>query len=357
MSPPPHDRQLGSDETGPHSKSPPRRAATHSLVQRALHLIEALVLLALAGTLLGFLGRFHFLPDLATHFRFQSMTVMLLGGGLLSLCGRRGLGWSGLAAGIVLLGTYWPYVVPRSSNPSSPTYRFVVMNVLTHNANRQGLTAYLRQLEPDFLLLMEVDDSWREAIQDVLQDDLPHALGQPRGDNFGIWFMSRHGWDDAQLPQFEAGQPPSIDVLFTIDGQPLRIVGTHPLPPMSPSAWQSRNTQLANVAESVRDHPCRSKTILAGDLNCSPWSTFFQRLLARSQLSDSAVGQGLRPTWYVLPSWFGGLPIDHVLVGDDVEVVERSVGPDLGSDHRAVIVDFAWRTVPTTGRRQRDDGR
>ena len=38
-----------------------------------------------------------------------------------------------------------------------------------------------------------------------------------------------------------------------------------------------------------------------------------------------------------------GIPIDHVLVTPQWLVVEREVGPNLGSDHLPVIVQIALR--------------
>ena len=58
----------------------PRTGQVTGLGGRLLNLIEALVFLAVAAQIIAFFGRFHFLPDLATHFRVQSVVSLLLGG-------------------------------------------------------------------------------------------------------------------------------------------------------------------------------------------------------------------------------------------------------------------------------------
>ena len=39
-----------------------------------------------------------------------------------------------------------------------------------------------------------------------------------------------------------------------------------------------------------------------------------------------------------------GITIDHCLVSPDIEVKQRLVGPDVGSDHLPVIVDLLLET-------------
>lgn len=66
-------------------------------------------------------------------------------------------------------------------------------------------------------------------------------------------------------------------------------------------------------------------------------------MLKHSGLRNGRIGFGTLPT----QAPFGnssilGIPIDHCLAGDEIDVLEFRTGPTLGSDHRPVIVDIAF---------------
>ena len=116
-----------------------------------------------------------------------------------------------------------------------------------------------------------------------------------------------------------------------------RIIATHPLPPVSTEYWESRNAQLKSIAENVRDSAI--PTMVCGDLNTTPWSPFFRDFMNQTGLRPASLGQGIPPTWTGRTALLG-LAIDYVTVPPEVQVVSRRIGPNLGSDHRPVIVDF-----------------
>jgi endonuclease/exonuclease/phosphatase (EEP) superfamily protein YafD len=60
---------------------------------------------------------------------------------------------------------------------------------------------------------------------------------------------------------------------------------------------------------------------------------------------DSAQGHGVQPTWpnFNPLLW---IPLDHVLHSTCLAVRDRIIGPDVGSDHYPVIVDFSLRQGP-----------
>ena len=56
-------------------------------------------------------------------------------------------------------------------------------------------------------------------------------------------------------------------------------------------------------------------------------------------MRDARRGFRIQPSW---PNfiWPLRIPIDHTLVSRDVHIVDRGLGPSVGSDHLPVVMDF-----------------
>jgi endonuclease/exonuclease/phosphatase (EEP) superfamily protein YafD len=137
------------------------------------------------------------------------------------------------------------------------------------------------------------------------------------------------------------GGVPSIEAIVEfLPNVELRVIGTHPLPPVGGRYSKERNLQLERIAESVAgdDRP----TILVGDLNCTPWSPYFSALLETSGLRDTRQGFGNQPTWPA-GRWVLRIPIDHCLVSDHFVTTRREVLPSIGSDHLPLLVEVGMK--------------
>jgi len=209
------------------------------------------------------------------------------------------------------------------------------MNV--HRANRRTGAAidHVRGRRPDVLAVLEVDDHWATALAD-LADVLPHRLIVPRPDNFGIALLSRWPLADARVAEFTATGFPSIVATVRHEAGDFRFIATHPYPPFDGPATEQLVEHLDAVAAEAAAStlPC----VVAGDLNATPWSRAFRRLIAATGLRDTALGLGVRGTYHAgLPA--PRIPIDHILVPTGSVVLRRGVGPGLGSDHFPVEAD------------------
>lgn len=369
-----------------------RRPAASHASRATLRDVAAWLLLAGcavvgSATLAGFAGRWWWRAELASHFRVQYLLLLACAAVLLWLLGRHWqAGLSGLLAGtnlVLVLPLYWA-IAPAAPGPAgeiaplvgaasvypgqSPTpgtmspaahrvgslpMRAVTMNVHTFNRAHQRALDFVRQESPDFVLVLEVGQAWAAALES-LQAEYPYYHVEPREDHFGIALFSRREPESLRVRALVWPEFPCLIAELTIDGQSLSIIGAHPVPPVRKAGMAHRNHQLADLAQVVQRQ--QGEVVLLGDLNTTSWSPYFVDLLRETHLRDSRRGFGVQGTWPVGSPWLV-IPIDHCLVSPGIEVVNRRVGPDIGSDHYPVVVDFHLRPPSLAARHRSDENR
>jgi endonuclease/exonuclease/phosphatase (EEP) superfamily protein YafD len=233
-----------------------------------------------------------------------------------------------------------PYFISRTSAAGEKGLTFLAWNVLWENPAKELALPWLSSLEADVLLLTECTDDWRERLA-PLKEKYPHQVSSGRDGAEGMWLLSRFPLDAPDADGLAAAKP-WISTVMHAPGGKVRIIGMHPRTPRSGRRFDQRNEQYdcaANIAANAG-----MPVVLLGDLNCTPYSPWFGRLLKRGQLRDSALGYGLHSTWR---SNGIGLPIDHILASEDWQVIRRSVHPDrMGSDHHPVVAVLARKNAP-----------
>jgi endonuclease/exonuclease/phosphatase (EEP) superfamily protein YafD len=311
------------------------------LVRFAVSVIVACTVVVILFTLCGFAARIWWRFEQLCHFRVQYFWLLGLAAVVLMIGGRRRLAAIAGIAAAINLATIIPIYLPAGRAgelpaANRPPLRLVSFNVLGKNHEYEQVAAWLRSESPDMVLLMEVQPHWLPALESV-RDLYPHQYVVSRRDNFGIALLSKTRWSDVRTEEFGSAELPSIVVAFEHAGQTVTLVGTHPLPPGSAYAAAARNEQLAAIAHFVQQQ--RGPMIVAGDLNLTEHSPYFDDLLRVASLRDSRQGTGIQASWAArLPGL--DLPLDHFLVTREWQVASRRVGPHFGSDHRPIAVDL-----------------
>ncbi len=304
-------------------------------------LISALRAAALAtvgvvavATVVGFLGAWWWLFDIAANFRVQLLVLAVVVGASGAAFDRRVVAVAAVAAllnGIVVLPLAF-----ESGREAAPGPRLHVLsfNVQTSNPNKQAVMDYFAESGADVIFILESSIDWERA---ALRAGLPYEIftTRPADRVFGITVLTAQG---VTVAPRRMGPESAVEVRLPFGGDELAILAIHPPSPISPSRAAARDAALADAAEwaAVQTGP----TAVIGDLNATPWSHAFRSLVDDGDLTNSMRGYGLQPTWPA-NNWLLLVPIDHALISADLVAAERYTGPRLGSDHRPLHVVLA----------------
>ncbi len=291
----------------------------------------------LVASLLGFAGRLWWGFDLFSHFRVQYLQLCLVPF-MVALWMRR----NKRAVALVLLVCFnYTFVLPLyfgkpDATPGRPV-RAMLMNINASNGNAERVLGSIAQADPDILLLEEVTPQWAEKLS-RLDTRYKYRISEPQAGCFGIMLLSKYPLEHGKVVEIGSGGVPSVIAEAYLPQGVVCIVGTHPPPPLGAELSKHRNDQLAALPALVKKQS--RPVLLMGDLNTTPWSPYFTKLVRESGLKNSMKGFGHQPTW-PRKHFFLRIPLDHMLCSPEITIRNRMVGRDVGSDHFPVIMDFS----------------
>ena len=328
------------------SAPPPSRWM--KFINRCLSLGVLLLLLATTGCLLKSV---HFLGDRCVHFTaywaIASAALILLA---LALKRHRqaAILFVLLAFHLQPLAMLWiSEAAPRAAGDHELSV--VSANLYANNLRRPEAVATLLSLDADVLLLLEVSKEWAPVLKPLLEK-YPHHLGIDGSE----WMLSRHPLLKPERIEITAdsiaklnGTTPSatwdndafLKADIVVDGKPIRMLGIHPPIPGGSPRFKQQFAQASAYKSAMEATPEVSAQLIIGDFNTTAFSAIFNEMKTKLNLRNAAAGYGYRVTWGprlprepILP-WLG-IPIDHALVSDVVQVVNVELGETPGSDHR-----------------------
>lgn len=231
-------------------------------------------------------------------------------------------------------------------------------NVDGDNSKRTEVLTWLTKQSHhvDMVVLFGLTDKWQGTIN-KLSLLYPHHYVHSMLEEHDVAVFSKLSVKEFRIQALRNLDIPLLLVDLETDKHQLPwLLGiVHPKAPINASAAKTRN-QVLTIAprrmilqqKSYVTGKYYQSTVLAGDLNITPWSPYFMDMLKISPLKDAQNGRGLMGTW---PAFLGdkfGIPIDHTLVSKNVHVLARDVGQSMGSSHLPVITTFG---IPVKMRR------
>lgn len=315
-----------------------RRIISTFLVQGALFLTTLLGL----STILGFCGTIYWFFDLFSYHRLQYMALLLACAGTLLTFKKWREAAVAFLFGMLNLSLIMPLYWPRGVDGiDAPHHRALLLNLQYSNREYELVYEFVHHVDPDFILFEEVTCEWAEALKEL--GAYPFFVIEAREGCTGIALFSRIPLNETEIFTINETAPPDLVARMELEGQPLTIIGTHPSFPLGPVNYQTSMDQLSNLARIASE--TRGAVMLLGDLNSTSWGSYFNKIVHDGSLSDSRKGHGLQPSFPardLIPGQSLYLtPIDHILVSSKILVLDRSLGPYVGSDHYPVVVDFS----------------
>lgn len=302
----------------------------------------------LAGATLAAAGAsLHWFAELFTHFAPHYGVFALLFTAVFVLL--RTWRWAAFAVVLALWNGY-PVALalaPASGPPQHAERKFTVFhfNVGLHHEDPRRVTTYLlRQTQRiDVVVLLEATDNFA-VVLDELKESYPHQIRHLENSPFGIAVASRHPIDYGAISKEPSGTFAHIEATIKLPGRatPLALYALHAPPPISRDMADERNRKFDHIAGKVSAQGTATPVVV-GDFNLTPWSPYFRKFITASGLRDARNAKRFDHTW---PVTFNnavlGLAIDHSFAHPSLPLVERIIGPDLGSDHMPVTVTLGY---------------
>jgi endonuclease/exonuclease/phosphatase (EEP) superfamily protein YafD len=300
--------------------------------------LTPLLLLAIVGatSILGFLSKWAYISELASHFRLACLYAAVA---LLAFFALRKAGKPAVVAGaLVVLNALpiAPYFVKNGATVSKENIKtritIIQMNLFgDRNQNHAAVLNRIREANADLVVLSEMTNHWALFLSQNLGE---YKYVEPHGRGIGLF--SKLPLSDTKLTYYGRLCRPALQTTCNTGSEQFRLFAVHPLIPTNHFA--DRNGQMAQVAADARSSSL--PVIVSGDMNCSPWSHYFSRLLKDGKLHDTQIGFGLQPSWPVLFNMVPLIPIDHCLISDGLVALNRKTLANVGSDHLPVYIEL-----------------
>lgn len=251
-------------------------------------------------------------------------------------------------AAIIGAGPETLLIRPRSGENEQPArdgLTIMSVNLMYGRTSVPALLSQIDAVDPDVIVLQE----WTPGASAVLVEQLigkwPHKVEQSRDDAFGQAVFSRLAFAEPprMYPPMGAWTEPQITVSIPVAGRTMRITNVHVLPPISLDYFAVQRSMSRSLAQWAEGNT--GPHVLIGDFNAVRGSGVL-RAFANAGFRDAhqAVGSWRGSTWPRTGwlRWAPGIQLDHALVGRGATPLNARTLPDVGSDHRPIVIRVGW---------------
>ncbi|WP_290789445.1 endonuclease/exonuclease/phosphatase family protein [Flavihumibacter sp. UBA7668] len=249
-----------------------------------------------------------------------------------------------------LIYLIWPYlplakkeVLAVRSADTSNQIRIYTCNVYQDNKAYNRVIQQIQQSHADLFFLLETDEGWESAMDAAFAKTHPHTLKEPLPNTYGLLLYSHLPFREAEINYLVESDVPSVELEVELpSGQPVKIWGLHPKPPVPGEDDRStaKDKELMKVA--LRAEKEKLPVIVMGDLNDVAWSYVTNLFRKTSGLLDPRRGRGFYST-FSANYWFMRFPLDYIFSSADFGLIAMKRMPHVGSDHFPMFIQLQYQ--------------
>lgn len=229
------------------------------------------------------------------------------------------------------------YTPPAGAASTSKPLRIFFQNVHSSNSDYQSLLEEISNVDPDVVVLVEVDPHWYGAIRGAAElKAFEHGTDLRRPFPGEIIAISK--LPIRRLQRMWAADCLTNIIDLELDNSSLRIYCLHGPRPLY--EFPNDYTSYWQKMEPILTHE-HGPLVVIGDFNATQHSLVYERLTdagLRSAHVDR--GRGYATTW---PNGKVAIPpirIDQAMISGDVECLKIAEGDGGGSDHKSLLLDL-----------------
>jgi len=215
--------------------------------------------------------------------------------------------------------------------------KLMTLNLLRSAMNEENVLMLVAREKPDIILLQEVH-RYKARLLTRLKKIYPWQQHCAFQSSCGVAILSRYPWQQSNSGIKGREKLAIASARFGQRLANLTIASVHIRWPFFSHQKSQLNTAYKETAST--DRPL----IIAGDFNATPWSWTMKSFAYENNLRMAGP---MRATWPVFQRshrctlCIPQFPIDHIFVSENIRVISKRIGPDVGSDHLPVIIEIA----------------
>ena len=238
--------------------------------------------------------------------------------------------------------SFAPFEALKSDESSKNSIKIFTSNVLQENEKKHLVLEEIKTLNPDLILLTEVNNNWLNVLNKDLEREYEFKFEYPLENTYGMVLYSKLKLINPKLKFLVSDSIPSIHTkILSKNGDSIQLFAIHPTPPVPQENPMSTDRDAEMMMIAKKSIEAKLPVIVLGDFNDVAWSETSKLFKRVSGLLDSRLGRGMFNT-FSAKSYILKWPLDHIFISSEFRVKTIEVRNDVNSDHFPLFTEFTF---------------